>query len=133
MTAVLRTGWPGCTGRRRIPPDYNPTVMVIGSALSTGAMQKPSPDEPSAATEQSRPAIDDEDVFAFTFEDEPAAALNELVNQLLQDGRDTTDQVYSIRRYKAIRFIFDRMIDSTPFIKRIETEAIIRFNDSKDG
>ncbi len=74
-------------------------------------------------------AIDDEERFSSAFEKNPSAALSSLVYELLRLGRDQTDQVHSIHRFKAIRFIFGRMLDSTPFIQRLGAYAILSFAD----
>ena len=82
-----------------------------------------------ARTSEGPFTIDDEECISSAFEKNPSAVLSSLVYELLRLGRDQTSQVHSIRRFKAIRFIFGRMLDSTPFIQRLGAHAILNFAD----
>ena len=78
--------------------------------------------------------IYDEENLAVAFEEDPPRALSELVRALEREGleregRDDTGSIHSIHRFKAIHFIFARMIDGTPFMKRLGANAILSFAD----
>ena len=132
MMALSWVTSPWETDEQRKRPFYKHHLEVIDGSVSTAGQPKTTQrevDENAARTGPARLAIDDEESLSAAFERNPSVALSTLVYELLRLGRDQTGQVHSIRRIQAIRFIFDRMLDSTPFIQRLGAQAILSFAD----
>jgi hypothetical protein len=66
------------------------------------------------------------------FDENTRAALADIVSRFMSDTQRSSDQNKAKNRREAIRFILEKMLDSTPFIQRICADALLTFADPRE-